>query len=137
MKLLKRNTVSFEYLPFTGVETDVNADGEHTGEFHQEYGTAVTYRGNISTPSGQTEHQFYGEDIRYTHTLVMDKPDVAIDEFGIIRWNGNLYDVKAVRRSLNVFSAALRQQTKSVEDPDETEITDDPVNSEQTDGDEP
>lgn len=118
MKLLRRNKTEFEYLPFTGVETDVNEDGEHTGEFHPEYGTAVTYKGNISIPSGQTEHQFYGEDIRYTHTLLMDKPDVAIDEQGVIRWKDNLYDVKAVRRSLNSFSTALRQQTKSVEDPE-------------------
>lgn len=118
MILLRRNLTEFEYLPFTGVETDVNEDGEHTGEFHPEYGTAVNYKGNISIPSGQTEHQFYGEDIRYTHTLLMDKPDVPIDEHGIIRWKDNLYDVTAVRRSLNSFSAALRQQTKSVEDPE-------------------
>lgn len=150
MKLLRRNTTPFEYLPFTGVETDVNEDGEYTGEFHPEYGDPVPYRGNISTPSGQTEHQFYGEDVRYTHTLVMDKPNVPIDEHGVIRWNGDLYDVNAVRRSINFFSAALRQQTKSVEDPeqepepdsepedpDDQEITDDPVISDQTNGDEP
>ena len=140
MRLLRRNTTEFEYLPFTGVETDVNADGEHTGEFYPEYGEAVTYKGNISIPSGQTEHQFYGEDIRYTHTLLMDDPDVPIDEHGIVRWKGNLYDVKSVKRSLNSFSAALQRQTESVEDPEpETEPVDpeEPETPDTPGGDEP
>ena len=110
MKLLLRNTRQFEYLPYGGVESDLNADGEHTGEFHPSYGDPETYRGNISSPSGQTTHTFYGEDIRYTHTLVMDR-DVGIREQGIVRWNGQLYEVTAVRPSLNGVSIALRQMT--------------------------
>ena len=110
MRLLIRNMTTFEYFPYDGVDTDLNSDGEHTGEFHPSYGDPETYRGNISTPSGQTTHTFYGEDIRYTHTLVMDK-DVGIQEHGIIRWNGNLYEVTAVRPSINSVSIALRRMT--------------------------
>ena len=110
MRLLIRNMTTFEYFPYDGVGTDLNSDGEHTGEFHPSYGDPETYRGNISTPSGQTTHTFYGEDIRYTHTLVMDK-DVGIQEQGIIRWKGNLYEVTAVRPSINSVSIALRRMT--------------------------
>lgn len=118
MRLLRRNTTEFEYLPHTGVESDLNEDGEHTGEFHPVYGEAVTYRGNISAPNGQTRQQFYGEEVRYTHTLVMDKPDTPITELGRVRWRGDLYTIQAVRPSLNVLNIALRRVTRLTEDED-------------------
>lgn len=110
MRLLLRNTTEFEYLPYNGIGTDLNEYGEHTGEFHTEYGEPKTYRGNISSPSGHTNQTFYGEDIRYTHTLVMDK-NAALDEHGIIRWKGETYEITAVRPSLNGMSVALRRMT--------------------------
>lgn len=113
MRCLERNKTDFEYLPYTGNETDLNDDGEHTGEFHPEYGVAVPYRGNISVPSGKTNQTFYGEDIRYTHTLVLDDPNPRIDEYGVIRWKGDLYEIVAVRNSLNSTSVALRKKTKA------------------------
>lgn len=111
MRLLKRNTTEFEYLPYAGTESDLNEYGEHTGEFSPVYGDPVVYRGNISAPSGQVVQQFYGEEIRYSHTLVMDQVDVDMNEHGLIRWKGELYDIKAIRPSLNVTSIALRKQT--------------------------
>ena len=118
MKLLRRNTTEFEYLPYTGLSTDLNADGEHTGEYQPEFGTAVLYRGNISSPSGYTNQTFYGMDIRYTHVLVMDDPNVDIRETGKIRWKGEMYDIRAVRPSINGLSVALRRQTNDNPDGD-------------------
>ena len=112
MKLLRRNSTEFEYLPYTGLSSDLNEDEEHTGEFHPVYDSPVTYRGNISSPSGYTNQMFYGTDIRYTHVLVMDNPHAEIQETGLIRWKGNLYDIRAVRPSINGLSVALRRQTK-------------------------
>ena len=117
MKCLRRNKTKFEYLPYDGVETDLNEHGEHTGEFHRQYGTPVQYKGNISSPSGREVQTFYGEDIRYTHTLVMDNPDIAIDEYGVILWKGDLYDIRSVKRSMNSVSIALHKQTKEHVDP--------------------
>lgn len=111
MKCLKRNQTRFEFIPYSGNETDLNEDGEHTGEFHPDYSGAIPYYGSISAPSGKVNQTFYGMDIRYTHTLVMDKPDVDINEYGVVRWKGELYDVVAVRPSLNFVSIALRKQT--------------------------
>ena len=113
MKLLRRNTRTFEYLPNTGEETDLNADGEHTGVLQPVYDDPIEKRGNISTPSGQTTQTFYGEDIRYTHVLLMDTPDPDIHEDGMVRWNGDEYEVRAVHPSLNSVSIALRKLTKS------------------------
>ena len=118
MKCLERNKTEFEYLPYSGVESDLNEYGEHTGEFHREYGMAIKLKGNISTPSGRVNQTFYGDDIRYTHTLVMDDPNVGIKESGLIRWKGDLYEIQAVRPSLNVISFALQRQTSDAEGDD-------------------
>lgn len=118
MRLLKRNMTKFKYLPHEGVESDLNEDGEHTGEFEPAYGTAKEYEGNISTPSGNVNQTFYGQDIRYTHILVMDNPNADIHEGGVVNWRGNKYGVTAVRPSLNVLSVALRRQTADNADGD-------------------
>lgn len=118
MRLLYRNTTEFEYLPYTGLMSDLNEDEEHTGELHPEYGKPIVYRGNISSPSGYTNQTFYGTDIRYTHMLVMADNKVDIRETGLIRWKGDLYDIRAVRPSLNGMSVALRKQTKDYLDGD-------------------
>lgn len=111
MRLLRRNTTVFEYLPNTGTGDDLDENGMHTGNYEYTYGDPVEYRGNISTPSGAAVNTFYGLEALYTHTLVMDDLDVDIHEGGIIRWKGHNYDVVAVRPSLNVVSIALRKQT--------------------------
>ena len=54
MKLLRRNTTEFEYLPESDETSDLDEQGRHTGEYYPVPGTPVSYRGNISTPSGKT-----------------------------------------------------------------------------------
>ena len=114
MRTLERNKTDFEYFPYKDVSTDVDANGDHTGDYSdkREYYDPVPYRGNISTPSGQANQTFYGMNIQYTHILVMDPPKDEFNEYGLVRWKGNMYEVKAVRQSLNCFSAALKQMTK-------------------------
>lgn len=112
MKLLLRNTTEFEYLPYTGVDSDLNDDNEHTGEYHHVYGDPVWYRGNISSPSNEVNQTLYGTDIRYTHTLLLDDPNAAIDEYGQVRWRGDLYDIQAVIPSINSLTVALQKRTK-------------------------
>ena len=113
MKTLKRNLRKFEYLACTGEETDLDERGYHTGQFHPVYADPVWMEGNISVPSGHTTNQFYGMDIRYTHVLVMEDPETDIREDGVIRWKGELYDIQAVRPSINALSVALRRQTRN------------------------
>ena len=117
MKLLLRNCTEFEYMPSDGTETDLNEDGEHTGEYRPVYGEPIEYTGNICAPSGHTNQTFYGEDIRYTHTLVMDDPEADIKETGLVRWKDHLYEITAVRPSLNGLSVALRRMTEDHGEP--------------------
>ena len=121
MKNLKRNMTEFEYLPPDGETTDLNEDGEHTGEFYQKHSDPVPMKGNISMPSGNVSQDFFGTDTRYTHVLLLDDPDADISELGMIRWKGNLYEIRAVRPSLNALSVALRKKTADNAEPEEGE----------------
>lgn len=113
MKLLKRNLTEFEYLPYTG-ESDIDPETElHTGDPVLQYGEPIPMEGNISIPSQFVNPTFYGEDIKYTHTLVMEPPETAIDEYGLIRWKDDIYEIRAVRPSLNFLALALRKRTKN------------------------
>ena len=107
MRLQKRNSTEFEYLPYSGLETDLDDDGLHTGVFVPQYDDPIKYRGNISSPSGAAVQAFDGLEIRYSHILLMDNPNVDIQETGKVRYRGKMYTVTAVRPSLNVFCAAL------------------------------
>lgn len=121
LHLLRRNETDFEYLPPDGVKTDLNDDGEHTGEFYQKHADPVPYRGNISMPSGTISQNFFGTDTRYTHVLMMDDPEADISELGTIRWKGDLYEIRAVKPSLKALSIALRKKTANRGEPYEDE----------------
>ena len=121
MRNLKRNETEFEYMPPDGETADLNEAGEHTGEFYQKHGTPVTMKGNISTPSGMISQNFFGTDTRYTHVLVMDDPEADISELGQIRWKESLYEITAVRPSLNVLNVALRKKTANNAPPEDDE----------------
>ena len=45
--------------------------------------------------------------------IVMAEPNADIQETGQIRWKGDLYDITAVRRSINSISIAIKKQTKN------------------------
>ena len=113
MRNLRRNTKRFQYYPNTGLKSDLNKDGDHTGDPQPVYGEPVTYRGTFSTPSGQTKPTFYGRDIQYTHVLVMDDMTAPIREDGLIVWKGDTYEVKAVRPTINVLAVALKKRTEN------------------------
>lgn len=113
MKLLIRNRTEFEYYAYSGLESDEDENGLHTGVWHPVYDDPVTYKGNISAPSGSAVQAFDGLEVRYTHVLLMDNPNADISETGYIVWKGKEYDVTAVRPSLNVLSVALRMRTEN------------------------
>lgn len=120
MKLLRRNTVLFRYRARTGEEETLK-DGLHAGNYSPTYGDPVRYRGNISAPSGFATDNLFGVNTQYTHVLLMDDPKAKIAEDGLIYWNGDVYEVQAVRPSINVLAVALKKRTvnNATEDDDE------------------
>lgn len=111
MRLQKRNCVTLEYLPYEGLETDLDENGLHTGVFRPEYGMPVKYVGNISAPSGSAIQAFDGLEVRYSHVLILDNVKADIREEGKVRYRNRLYTVTAVRPSLNVMLVALLADT--------------------------
>jgi len=112
MKCLRRNMTEFEYYAYTGLQTDLDENGMHTGEWQPEYKAPVTYKGNISSPSGSVVQAFNGIDIGYTHVLVLGDPNLDIKETGYIVWKGKKYRITAVRPSINSLTVALEQMAE-------------------------
>ena len=112
MILLKRNLKEMEYIPYEG-ESDIDPDtGLHTGEPTLQYGEPIPFLGNISSPSQYVNATFYGDDVRYTHTLSMEPTEEFMPtEHDLIRFSGETYEIRAVRPSLNYLTLALRKQT--------------------------
>ena len=129
MRLQKSNCTTFTYRPFLG-ETDIDDDGYHTGEFIPSYGEGIEYYGNINPPGGMAQQTLFGIDTRYTHVLLMDNVKADIREDGIIEWNGNEYDIRAIRPSLNVLSIALRKRTSNHGEEPEPEDTEEEESNE-------
>lgn len=110
MKLLKRNLTECEYMEYLGTQ-EVMADERHTGRYEVQYGDPVVFHGMIDVPSGHVQNQLFGINTNYTHVLLLDDPNADIKEAGRIRWKNALYEITAVRQSLNVLSVALKKLT--------------------------
>ena len=107
MRLLRRNTTLFDYYAYNG-KTEALDNGRHTGRYEVTYKSPVTYRGTVDLPSGYVSRELFGIDTDYTHVLVMDRPDADITESGRILWDGKQFEIKAVRKSLNALSVAMK-----------------------------
>ena len=110
MKLLMRDTEEFQYKPFMAAMEN-QTDERHTGNYEPGYGYPVTYRGNISPAGGSVDERMFGQNLRYSHVLLMDEPDADIQESGIIEWNHGVYEILAISRSRNFLHVAIRKKT--------------------------
>ena len=108
MKCLKRNTRTFEYRAYHGVEEILN-DGMHTGEYEIVYEDPVRFSGNISPASGYIAQKLFGIDNDCTHIIVVASPNTGIKTSGIIDWNGYEHSILEVRESLNNTSIAIKR----------------------------
>lgn len=110
MRLQKRNTTVFDYRAYLG-EREIIRNGLHSGNSESVYDSPVQKHGSISSPSGFATNQLFGIDTKYTHVLLMDWVDPDIVENGLIDWKGAVYEITAVRPSLNVLAVALKKRT--------------------------
>lgn len=111
MKLLKRNLQPFAYRPLTGQSEHSTPSGLATGERKPTYGEPVTYYGNIRAATGFASNEWFGKNVIYSHILLMDDVDVPIDEYGLIDYKGETYEIRQKSPSLNVVAFALRRLT--------------------------
>lgn len=113
MRLLRINLTEFSYRAYVGKTERLTEAGRHTGTYDNEYAPGVPYEGQITIPSGMTNPRMFGLDANYTHILTMEDPETDIKEQGLIDWNGDEYEITAVRPSINYLSVALKKRTRN------------------------
>lgn len=111
--LQRINLTEFQYRAFVKKTERMTDTWRHTGTYDTEYADPVTYDGNISIPYGTATARMFGLDTQYTHVLTMADPDTDIKEYGLIDWKGDVYEITAVRPSINYLTVALKKRTKN------------------------
>ena len=107
MRLLKRNLTEFEHLAYKGKE-EVLSNGRHTGRWTVNYADPAVYRGTIGLPSGYVAKEMFGLNLDYTHVLLMDDRGAVIKVEDRIAYDGDQYEILAVRKSLNFLTIAMK-----------------------------
>lgn len=114
MRGLIRNKRAFHYAPYIRKEEIKDEWGNLTSEYELVYGEPIEMYGNISAANGQTESQPFGNSEDYDRVIVIDDPNIPIDELSRL-WvdtdttKPHNYIVKEIARSLNSVSIAIRK----------------------------
>ena len=128
MRCLARNKCTFFYAQQNGQIELIDEYGNATGQYRVSYSNPVEMLGNVSAAQGEMQTRQFGESETYDKVIVLDDPNVPIDEYSIL-WvdshpeltikgqlatddNGEIktphdYIVKKVARSLNSVSIAI------------------------------
>ena len=118
MRMLKRNLRAFTYCPFV-------SSARNGLSMVMTYGEPVTAFGNISPATGSVSSKIFGADIVYDKVLLLDDPDLPIDEHSILFIDKGyevdaetgvpLYDyvVKRIAKSLNHTAVAVKRVSVS------------------------
>ena len=122
MRTLLRNKTTFYYASYIGETEIIDEYGNHTGEYIIARSAPVKYLGNVSPAKGEKQTEQFGESESYDKVIVLDDRNAPIDEHSVL-WVDTLpslnedgttatphdYEVKAVARSLNGMSIAIRK----------------------------
>ena len=65
MKTLERNKKTFYYAVHHGREEILDADGNHTFEYTEEYDEWKPFRAHISPARGESSAELFGNDVAY------------------------------------------------------------------------
>lgn len=120
MRCLKRNERPFWYCLYNGETEVVDEYGNATGEPRPIYGEPVEMVANISSATGQSNTEMFGNLDSYDKVIVLCDMNCPIDEHTVLFIDKEpefgfdgipLYDyiVKRVAKSLNSVSIAIRK----------------------------
>ena len=120
MRCMIRNQSKFYYAPYIDSIETIDEYGNGTGEYEVSHGNPIKAFGNVSSARGETQARQFGESESYDKVIVLDNPNIPIDEYSIL-WVDTLprlnedgttetphdYVVKRVAKSLNSLSIAI------------------------------
>lgn len=123
MKLLARNLTSFQYALYQSKTYITDDYGNQTSEYKITYGTPVTIKANISTPTGVDEMNVFGSEPYYDKIIIVDDMNCPIDENSVLcidkpasyDSDGNLlydYVVSRVAKSFNCIRIFANKVSK-------------------------
>ena len=126
MRCMVRNKCIFYFSSFTDKVEIADDYGNSTGEYAVLYSNPTKLSGNVSAAMGEMQNRQFGESELYDKVIVLDNPNVSIDEYSIL-WVDTLptlnddgttdtphdYIVKKIARSLNSVSIAISKVTVS------------------------
>lgn len=97
MRTLNRNKRSFYFAAYVESQeitrTDEYGNTLQTGEYQTIYSNPVKCEANISPANGMTATEIFGTVEGYDKILVMDDPDVPINEFSLL-WVDTTPDIE-------------------------------------------
>ena len=120
MRCMVRNQSKFYYALYIDSIETIDEYGNGTGEYEVSHGNPIKAFGNVSSARGETQVRQFGESESYDKVIVLDNPNIPIDEYSIL-WVDTLprlnedgtteiphdYVVKRVAKSLNSLSIAI------------------------------
>ena len=114
MRSLNKNKRQLYYALYVGDEPIVDEYGNETGESQPIYGSAISYRGNISSASGEDAVQAFGSFTNYSRVLCVADVNCPITEqtvvwFGIATTEPYNYIVTRKADSKNGILYALQE----------------------------
>ncbi len=127
MRCMRRNKVKFYYALFDHREDTVDEYGNLAGSPKVFHGDPIFCKANISPAKNVDVVQLFGTDVNYDKVIVMDRPDIPIDENAVL-WVDTLpvlddegktetpydYIIRKVARSLNSVTIAIAKVDVSV-----------------------
>ena len=124
VRTLKRNEREFYYSLFEGKMPIYDEYGNDTLETYASYSEAYRMKANISTATGQSSTEQFGNLDDYDKVIVTDWMECPIDENSVLfvdktpEFDGNMnpvhdYTVRRIAKSINSISIAIKKVTVS------------------------
>ena len=113
MHCMRKNKVKFYYALFKHREDVEDEYGNPTGGQNVFHGDPVFCKANISPAKNADVVQLFGTDVNYDKVIVMDRPDIPIDENSVL-WVDRLPELDEEGKTETPFDYIIRKIARSL-----------------------
>ena len=113
MRCLSKNKQRFYYALYNAKRELQDDDGYFTGEYELKYGNPISATANISAARGETVMRQFGEELEYDKVIVMDNPDLRIDEYSVL-WIDTMPQIESDKSTQTPHDYVVRQVARSI-----------------------
>lgn len=109
MRDLRRNMQTIAYRLFLGTAELMDEYENPNGSYKPLYSEKITMRISVSPNKGDYSVQQFGNHLDYDRTMITSNTDCPISETTRVYIGADVYEVKAVARSLNAVQYAIKR----------------------------